>query len=229
MTTPIKVFIGYDPIESVAYHTLCHSLIKHSSAPLQISPLVIEHLQRDYYRPRNKLQSNEFSFTRWLVPWLCDYEGWAIFLDCDILARADIKELWDLRNDRYAIQVVQHLHECEHGTKFLKQPQTPYERKNWSSVMLFNNAKCTVLTPTFVRSVHGLDLHQLRWTSDDLIGALPQDWNHLVGVHRPRPSAKLAHFTLGGPYFAEFSKCEFGEAWEAAREEMMSCQQLTRK
>jgi hypothetical protein len=157
----IKVFVGYDQSEAVSFNVLSHSIQSNSSVPVAIIPVRLSQLGGVFNRERNALQSTEFSFSRFLVPYLCDYEGWAIFMDCDMLVKADIKELWDQRDDRYAVQVVKHDHQPEENVKFLGAVQTKYEKKNWSSVMLFNCKKCKALTPDYVNTASGLQLHRL--------------------------------------------------------------------
>lgn len=174
-------------------------------------------------RQRHPLQSTDFSFSRFLTPALSGYEGWSLFLDCDMLMLDDISKLWALRDERFAVQVVKHDHRPRESRKFLGEPQTAYGKKNWSSVMLFNNQRCRALTADYVNLASGLDLHQFKWLKDDtLIGSLPKRWNHLVGYDAPRPDVSLAHFTLGGPYFAEFSECEFSVQWREECEAMLS-------
>lgn len=180
----IRVFIGWDRREKIAADVLAHSIKNRSSKPVSITEIRLEQLE-DFSRPWNPLQSTEFSFSRFMVPCLCDYEGWAIFMDCDMLCLGDVADLWSLRDDRYAVQVVKHDYRPTETTKFLNQPQTLYAKKNWSSVMLFNNAKCQALTPEYVNTATGLDLHQFKWT--DAVGDLPEEWNHLV---RSEPASK---------------------------------------
>ena len=226
----IKVFIGYDNAEVVAASVLAHSINVNASEPVAIAPVMLSQLGRVFDRPRNELQSTEFSFSRFLTPWLAGYEGWAVFMDCDMIMRADIAELWKLRDERYAVQVVKHVHVPKEETKFLGQVQTKYEKKNWSSVMLMNCAKCRALTPEFVNTATGLELHQFKWLAgDDLIGALPGRWNHLVGYDAPDPGAALVHFTIGGPWFDEYRDCEFAAEWFAARDAMLTARGKARK
>lgn len=216
------MFIGYDTREALAYDVLTHSIQARASEPVSIAPLKLSELKTVLTRERHPLQSTDFSFSRFLTPYLSDYTGWSVFMDCDMLTRRDIAELWRLRDDRYAVMVVQHDHVPEESTKFLGEPQTSYEKKNWSSVMLFNNALCHALTPEYVNQASGLDLHQFAWLeNDDLIGALPHEWNHLVGYDPPRPDAALVHFTLGGPYFPEHADCEFADDWRVEQEAMI--------
>lgn len=222
----IKVFIGYDPREAVAFTTLTHSIHERSTLPVSICPIRLSHLSDVFTRERNPLQSTDFSFSRFLTPWLCDYEGWAAFMDCDMIMLEDIKNLWDLRDERYAVQVVKHDHTPIEKEKFLGSVQTKYQKKNWSSVMLFNTAKCRALTPEYVNTASGLELHQFKWLeSDDLIGELPSKWNHLVGYNPPRKDAALVHYTLGGPYFHEYQNCEYAEEWFEELERTTYCQQ----
>ena len=184
MAQPIPVFIGFDPHERAAVNVLSDSLVQHSTSPLAITPIVARQLSGVLTRERNPNQSTEFSFSRFLVPWLMNYEGWAIFMDCDMLARGDIRELWDLRDDRHALMVVKHAHEPNEPLKFLGALQTRYARKNWSSLMLFNCKQCQALTPEFVNRASGLELHRFEWlASEHRIGELPMGrWNHLIDV-----------------------------------------------
>jgi hypothetical protein len=118
--------------------------------------------------------------------------------------------------------VVKHEHTPREKIKFLDQPQSKYEKKNWSSVMLFNNSRCRALTPEYISTATGLDLHQFKWLNgDEEIGALPQEWNHLVGYHPSRPGASLVHYTLGGPYFSEHKTCEYATEWFVERDRML--------
>jgi len=217
----IRVFIGYDSREAVAFDVLAHSIQRHATQPVSITPVRLDQLEGLFRRDRNPLQSTEFSFSRFLTPYLCGYDGWAVFMDCDMLVRADIARLWALRDERYAVQVVKHLHVPREEVKFLGAVQTKYEKKNWSSVMLMNCARCTRLTLEYVNTASGLELHQFKWLEgDQLIGALPHEWNHLVGFDAPRADASLVHFTTGGPYFDEYRDCEYSDEWFAEREDM---------
>lgn len=201
----VRVFLGYDPREAVAFHVACHSLHRHASVPVSVAPLMLSQLEGIFQRPRDPRQSTDFAFSRFLVPYLCGYQGWALFADCDVLFCTDLARLWALRDDRFAVQVVKHDHRPTENTKFLGQPQTAYPRKNWSSVVLFNAARCRVLTPDYVASASGLELHRFLWLRDEEIGELPSGWNHLVG-YGPEVSEREVfnlHYTNGGPWFAD--------------------------
>ena len=218
----INVYIGYDPREAVAFSVFSYSIHARASQPVSVTPLVLSQLRGVLTRERHPLQSTDFSFSRFLTPYLSDYCGWSVFMDCDMLMLEDIAILHGLRDDRYAVMVVKHNHVPRETTKFLDEPQSKYEKKNWSSVILFNNAKCRALTPEYVNKASGLELHQFKWLGDDdLIGALPDRWNHLVGYNPPRRDACLVHYTLGGPYFEEYRDCEYAEEWRAERDAML--------
>jgi hypothetical protein len=218
----IRVFIGYDAREAVAFSVLAHSIHARSSEPVSIAPVMLSELEGVYRRERNPLQSTDFSFSRFLTPWLCGYQGWAIFMDCDMLVLDDIAKLWRLRDERYAVQVVKHVHVPKEEVKFLGAVQTKYEKKNWSSVMLMNCGKCNALTPEYVNGASGLELHQFKWVDDDrLIGGIPHAWNHLVGYDAPRRDASLVHYTIGGPYFDAYRDCEYAREWFAERDAML--------
>lgn len=224
----IRVFVGYDPREAVAFSVLAHSINVRASQPVGIAPLMLSQLDRIYIRERHPLQSTDFSFSRFLTPYLSGYAGWSVFMDCDMLMLDDIAKLYELRDERYAVMCVKRDHRPRETTKFLDQPQTPYQKKNWSSVMLFNNAKCRALTPDYVNTASGLELHQFKWLdSDDLVGALPARWNHLVGYDSSRADAALVHYTLGGPYFDKYRACEYSAEWFAERDRMLATEQRT--
>lgn len=215
----IRVFIGYDPNETVAYHVASHSILRHASVPVSVTPLVLSQLPMT--RARDPRQSTEFSFSRFLVPWLCGFKGTAIFMDCDVLVRADIAELVGERGK--SVSVVKHLYKPNPEDKFLGQKQTIYEKKNWSSVMVFDCSGCAALTPQYVNTASGLELHQFKWLGGDyLIGNLDPAWNHLVGEQEPNPNAKLVHYTRGTPCFAKYRECEFAEEWYAERALMLA-------
>lgn len=225
----IRIFIGFDPREAVAFSVLSHSIHVRASEPVSIAPLMLSQLRGILTRERHPLQSTAFSFSRFLTPYLSHYTGWSAFMDCDMLMLDDIAKLWSLRDDGYAVMVVKHVHEPSETVKFLGEPQSKYDKKNWSSVMLFNNAKCRALIPSYVNEASGLELHQFKWLENEgLIGALPARWNHLVGYNPPRHDAALVHYTLGGPYFDGYAHCEYAEAWRAERDAMLAASSDTR-
>ena len=215
----VRVFIGYDPAETVAYHVLAHSILRHASVPVSITGLVLRQLPMT--RERDPKQSTEFSFSRFLVPWLCGFKGTAIFMDCDMLVRADVAELHCQRGK--SVSVVKHDYTPSTEGKFLGNTQTRYAKKNWSSVMVFDCGGCAVLTPEYVNTASGLDLHQFKWLGGDyLIGKIAPEWNHLVGEYPPNGAAKLVHYTLGTPCFAKYANCEYAEEWHEERRLMLA-------
>ncbi len=210
----INIFIGYDSIETGTYHVLANSIQRHSSMPVSITPVSLSNLEGILTREKHPMQSNEFAFSRFLVPWMMNYEGWAIFMDCDMIVTTDIAKLWAQRDDRFSVKVVHHNHVPEETTKYLGTMQTKYSRKNWSSVMLINCAKWKSITPDYVNTVNGLDLHQFKFLEDKEIGYLPKQWNHLVGFdeYNPKKPSNI-HYTIGGPYFDEYHNCDYHSAW----------------
>ena len=210
----INIFIGYDSKEKVAYNVLSHSIIQNSTKPVAITPIALNNLKDDFVRERNALSSTEFSFSRFMIPHLMNYQGWALFMDCDMLMFEDVAELWRMRDDSKAIQVCKHDYTPKEDTKFLGQVQTKYEKKNWSSVMLMNCKKCTTLTPDYVNKASGLELHQFKWLEGDhLIGDLPLEWNWLVGEYEYKDDVKNVHYTKGGPWFEEYKDCDYAQDW----------------
>jgi hypothetical protein len=226
MQNALRIFIGYDSREVIAYHTLVQSIIDRSSKPLLFCPINIGNLKDIFTRDASALASTEFSFSRFLVPYLSGYEGWSLFMDCDMLVYEDIANLFALADDRYAVMCAKHDYVPRDEVKFLGQTQSKYVKKNWSSVLLFNNAKCRALSPDFVNSASGLELHQFKWLdSDEQIGEFPLRWNHLVGEYDRIPDPANIHFTVGGPYFDEYKTCDYAEDWFAARERVNSVSQ----
>jgi hypothetical protein len=220
----IRIFIGYDSREAVSFSVLSHSIQTRSSEPVSITPIKLDQLDKLMWRERHNLQSTDFSFSRFLTPYLCDFEGWALFMDCDMLVLDDMANLWNLRDEKYAVQCVKHDHVPPEDTKFLDQPQTKYEKKNWSSVMLFNCAKCSALTPDYVNTASGLELHRFHWLGDDtLIGEISHGWNHLVDYDPEAPISELSnlHFTTGGPYFDDYKDCGYADVWRQERDRML--------
>lgn len=221
----IEVFLGFDSRETVAFQVASHSIQKRSSRPVSITPLMLSQLEGIFSRPRDPRQSTDFSFTRFLVPYLCNYSGWAIFADCDILVLDDIARLWEMRDERFAVQVIKHQHIPTESRKFLGHLQTVYDKKNWSSVMLLNNARCRALTLEYVHQASGLDLHQFRWLENDsLIGSLPQRWNHLVDYDADLSlnEVSLLHYTQGGPWFEQYRDCAYAEIWHQELNDMLN-------
>ena len=213
MTNPVNIFIGYDSNEVMAYHVLVQSIVAHASVPVSITPLVRAALVSSgiYTRPRTKLESTEFSMTRFLVPYLSQYQGVSIFMDCDMLCLGDVAELVSIPFAEETLRCVQHDYTPSTTTKFLNHIQTPYPRKNWSSLMVFHNAFCQKLTPEYVNTASGLDLHRMQWA--DCVGPLPLEWNWLVGEYDDNPQAKLLHYTLGGPWFRDYQQCDRAQDW----------------
>ena len=218
----INIFIGYDNKERVAYNVLSHSIIQNSTKPVAITPIALNNLKDDFVRERNSLSSTEFSFSRFMIPHLMNYQGWALFMDCDMLMFEDIAELWRMRDDSKAIQVCKHDYVPKEKTKFLGQTQTAYPKKNWSSFMLMNCKKCTTLTPDYVNRASGLELHQFKWLeSEELIGELPLEWNWLVGEYEHKEDVKNVHYTEGGPWFTDYRECDYSKDWFKNHDECM--------
>ncbi|MGQ0653684.1 MAG: glycosyltransferase [Betaproteobacteria bacterium] len=214
-----SIYIGYDRREPVAYHVLAHSILRRASIPLSIAPVKKELLDGLYTRARGPTESTEFSLSRFLVPALSGFTGWSLFMDCDMLCRVDIAALHaeSARQADKAVLVCKHDYQPNPRNKFLNQVQTIYPRKNWSSVMLFNNARCAALTPDYVNAATGLELHRFQWIDDRLIGELPLEWNWLVEEYRHNPDARIVHYTRGGPWFEDFTHCDYADEW---REEL---------
>lgn len=214
----IRLFVGFDQREAVAYHVFCQSVIDRTSMPVSITPLALPMLKD--YRETHADGSNAFIYTRFLTPFLADYSGWAIFADGDMICRSDLADLWNLRDDRFAIQVVKHDYQTKALQKYLGNKNENYPRKNWSSLMLFNcsHPKHKVLTPEFLQRQTGKFLHRFEWLDDAEIGALPMCWNWLTTEYDDNEEADLLHFTLGTPCFKDYSDAPMAEKWHEAYE-----------
>ena len=226
----LKIFIGFDPVESVAWHTMAHSILENSSRPVALIPVNYRNFTGFYSRDKDPKQSNEFSFTRFLVPYLSDFQGKAVFFDCDMMMREDISKIFDVadKDADKALHVVKHTYQPRDDVKYLDTVQYKYPRKNWSSVVVWNceHPKHKILTPEYVSTASGLDLHRFTWLDDDEIGELDVQWNWLVGEYDDPPSdVKNVHWTIGGPYFTEYRDADFAEEWFAQRERMTNCDQ----
>lgn len=215
----LNIYIGYDAKEAVAYHVLCHSLLKRATAPISITPLVRDHFRAFFTRERGPLDSTDFSITRFLVPYLSGYQGWSVFMDCDVLCQTDITQVWGDMKPPFnpAVWVCQHDYTPKDGQKMLGQAQTSYPRKNWSSFMVFDNQQCHALTPDYVSQASGLDLHRFNWLKSPEweIGALPLDWNWLVGEYPANPHARMLHYTRGGPWWSQWRESDHAAEWLA--------------
>lgn len=224
--TPLRIFIGYDSREVVAFHVLAQSIIRHSSRPVAIVPLVQSQLRAAgvYTREPDPGASTEFSLTRFLVPYLSGFEGVSVFMDCDMVARVDLAGLASLRTLEFdrSVYVVKHDYTPRPGPKMGGKPQAAYPRKNWSSLIVFKNERCRELSLAYVNRATPADLHRFAWLPDDEIGALPLDLNWLVGEYEPNPAAKVLHYTLGGPWIRGLEACDHAEDWYRERELMLA-------
>lgn len=215
----IRIFAGYDANEPAGYATFCHSVITRASEPVSITP-IIKNQFPEWKREGEDNGTTEFSYARFLVPYLCGYKGHAIFMDgSDMLCLGDVAELWALRDHSKAVQCVQHPDYEPTGTKMWNQENRTYPRKNWSSVMIMN---CEYhhsheLTPENVATKSGSWLHRFDWTTENRIGALPEEWNALIGEQLVPSGAKLLHYTLGLP---GISKSDKDDLWFTERARM---------
>ena len=183
---PIPIFVGYDPREAIAYHTCVNSIIRHASKPVAIVPLALN-LFEDYTETHTD-GSNQFIYSRFLVPHLMGYIGHAIFIDGDMIVRGDIVELWNMRGLDKDVQVVKHNYQTRMPVKYLGAKNEDYPRKNWSSVILWNCASFPnrKLTPDFIQQSTGSELHRFSWLDDERIGELPPEWNWLPDEYGPK-------------------------------------------
>lgn len=229
MSTPLRIYIGFDSREPEAYRVAESSLLRHSSVPVCVTPLNSTRLAENgllrrptdlrgqrYDIPSNAPASTEFAISRFLVPFLAQ-TGWALFVDSDVVFMDDVAKLFALADARYAVMCVKHDHRPTNTTKMDGQVQTTYPRKNWASVLMWNteHAANKRLSLVDVQERRGFDLHGLYWLNESEIGALPARWNWLVGVTEKPDSVGIAHFTNGGPFLPTWQGAEHDEIWYA--------------
>lgn len=222
----IPIFIGYDPREAIAFHVCTNSIIRNSSKPVAVSPLALNILKE--YEETHTDGSNHFIYSRFLVPHLMNYTGWAIFMDGDMILRGDINELWDLRDDSKAVMVVKHDYQTKMTEKYLGSKNENYPCKNWSSVILWNcgHPANRDVTPEFVQEATGAVVHRFSWLDSNLVGELPKEWNWLDVEYEHNSNAKLVHYTLGTPCFHEFAdQGNFSNEWHREKIYTEYCQQ----
>ena len=213
MNNSIKLIIGFDQRESIAYHTFAQSILEKCSEPVMFIPLAMNTLKG--FKDKHKDKSNDFIYSRFLTPYLCNFKGWAIFADGDMICQADIKELWDLTDESKALQVVKHDYKTKAQKKYLGNVNEDYPKKNWSSLILWNcsHPKHKILTPEFIASQTGKYLHRFSWLDENEIGELPKEWNWLAIEYPENKNAKLIHYTLGTPCFKEYKESDMADIW----------------
>ncbi len=222
----LKVFIGWDSREEIAYEVAKHSLLKHASIDVEVHPIKLHELveQKLYTREVDPLASTEFTYSRFLTPHLAGYEGWALFVDCDFLFFGDVAELLAFQDPTKAVCCVKHEYVPKEGTKMDGQVQTVYPRKNWSSFMLFNCSHPSVkkLTVDAMNTQSGAYLHRMQWADDDEIAGVPTVWNWLEGWCSVEEDGhpKAVHYTRGGPWFEDYQDVDFAAEWCAEAEEV---------
>jgi hypothetical protein len=225
----MKVFVGYDTREDIAYQVCKHSL-ESRNKNVEVRPLKQNELREQgwYSRPIDKLASTEFTFTRFLVPELCNFDGWALFCDSDIIFIEDIKELFDQADNKYAVMCAQHDYTPKEGVKMDGQTQTVYPRKNWSSVVLFNcghpSNKKLDLNLVNNPEITGAYLHRFSWLDDSEIGQISHEWNWLTDWYEEGKDGtpKALHYTEGGPWFENYRNCGWHSTWKIELQEMMN-------
>ncbi len=217
----LRVFIGWDSRFPEPADVLAYSLRKHSSIALEIRYLKLAELP--LRRAHDPLASTEFTYSRFLVPWLCNYQGTALFMDNDMLCLGDIKELAELDMRPYALRVVKHDYHPTNTVKMYGCPQTTYPRKNWSSLMLMDCAKLRLWTREVVETQSGAYLHRFQDIPDEQIGDLPRTWNTLDWMDE---HTRLIHYTNGGPWFEAYRNHPHADVWYQARDEMYRARTL---
>ncbi|MCG7944957.1 MAG: glycosyltransferase [Candidatus Thiodiazotropha taylori] len=219
MKKPLKIFVGWDSRLGIVNDVAISSIKKHAPHA-EVYPLKQFQLRdsKIYNRPVDNKASTEFTITRFLPPALCYYEGYSMFMDCDMILTTDIHKILDECDLDKTINCVKHDYSKfeqngNHGTvKMDGRHQEIYPRKNWSSVMVFNNAKCKeTLTPDYINQAEPKHLHRMTWANED-IGEIQHRWNYLVGYHTDEDYS-LIHWTDGGPWFDDYRDPPLSDLW----------------
>jgi lipopolysaccharide biosynthesis glycosyltransferase len=210
----VNLMVGFDQREAIAYHVFCQSVIDLATVPVHFVPLAENSLNQ--YKELHSDGSNRFIYSRFLTPYLMNFSGWAIYADGDMVCQADISELWSLRDESKAVQVVKHDYKTKSIKKYLGNINEDYPRKNWSSLILWNCAhpENSILTPDFIQGQPGSYLHRFSWLKDDLIGELEAEWNWLAIEYPENPNAKIIHYTLGTPCFKDYANESMSDVWK---------------
>ena len=221
MNEIVDIVVGFDQRESVAYHTFTQSVIENSTIPVRFLPLSMSSLSN--YKEVHKDGSNEFIYSRFLVPYMMNFKGWAIYADGDMVCLEDIKKLWNLRDNKYAVQVVKHDYKTKITEKYWGNKNEDYPRKNWSSLILWNceHKSHKVLTPDFIENQSGAFLHRFSWIKDEEIGSIDKEWNWLAMEYEEKESIKLIHYTIGTPCFKEYEKTSLSSYWKKSFSNML--------
>jgi lipopolysaccharide biosynthesis glycosyltransferase len=224
----MKIFVGYDTREDIAYQVCRHS-IESLCPTAEVIPLKQNELRNDklYWRGEDKLASTEFTFTRFLIPHLMNYNGWALFIDSDIVFTENVKNLFDLADDKYAVMCAQHDYTPKPGTKMDGQVQTQYPRKNWSSVVLWNcghpSNQAVTIDSVNNPNYDGKYFHRFSWLKDEEVGQISHEWNWLVDWYQEPEDGtpKALHYTEGGPWFENYRHCSYDDVWKKYLTDMM--------
>ncbi len=214
MANVIDLAVGFDQREAVAYHTFVQSVLEKSSIPVRFLPLNSKSLLG--YNKAHTDGSNDFIYTRFLVPYLMNFKGWAIYADGDMVCLNDIKNLWDQRDSKYAVMVVKHDYKTKVKNKYWGNKNENYPRKNWSSIILWNcnHLSHNILTPEFINKQSGAYLHRFSWIKDKEIGELDKEWNWLAMEYPEKKDLNLIHYTIGTPCFKEYENTSLSSHWK---------------
>jgi lipopolysaccharide biosynthesis glycosyltransferase len=229
----MKIFIGWDSKQEMASKVCEYSMRANSSANLDIT-----HLNRNdlilsghYFRRDGDPSSTEFTYSRFLAPFLCNYKGWCMFVDSDFLFTADVQDLFNVvykqrgytKKAAYCVKHIEYTPKSD--TKFYGKPQLTFPKKNWSSMIIFNNAHPSTrqLTPMSVSNRLPQWLHRFSWLNEEAgeLGELPVSWNWLAGEYNYLDTPPQGiHFTNGGPFNEVYGQ-DYENLWTSYMQEMM--------
>ena len=209
----LNIYIGFDEKEAVVFHTCVQSIIEKCKVPVSIHPLNLQMFNN--YKENHNDGSNNFIYSRFLVPYLNNFKGKALFLDGDMIVNDDLNNLFNQFDDQYAVQVVKHNYKTKYPIKYLGHKNDDYPKKNWSSVILFNcsHPKNKILTPKLIETAQGSYLHRFSWLDEQEVGEISKEWNYLVLEYPETEKAKIFHYTVGAPCFNDFNQGKEANLW----------------
>lgn len=226
-----RIFVGHDPREQKAFDVCKYSITRTCMFDIPDIEMLSSSNIPEYNRDHGEPQSTDFTFTRFWVPYLSNYTGYSIFCDCDFLFLKDIRIIREYVKPEHAVSVVKHPPYIPNSEiKMDGVAQHRSYRKNWASLMVFNNEHpaCKALTPDYLNlHLPGIDFHHFKWCNDDQIGSIPLEWNVLDGYYHVE-FPKAIHYTDGGPWFKDYQNTRYSDIWLKFYQDAINDRQIWR-
>jgi hypothetical protein len=210
---PLNIYVGYDSnmndLEGVCKLSILKSIEESLGGGkwnnyLEFKPeiKILDIAKLPDYNREYANQSTEFTYSRFLIPYLENYEGFSLFVDNDFIFTKTPLSMFNYLSPDDAVACIKYPHYEHDATKFDGEVNIDYPCKLWSSMMFFNNGHedCKKLTPEVVNTWTGKQLHQFEWT--DKISEIPQKYIFVEGYDNPEEKWDYTgiHYTRGGPW-----------------------------